>query len=283
MPFCKSCGNEINPDKKICEMCGEPVIQEDGLSLSAPESGVSNLATLPPQPPPPSSSPPPPPPSSSYHPVPAVVKPEKPRSDVILLAGLGVIAIIAVVIYIGFPSIKMNDKDITEDASAYSPTPFTTWSVSGNAVSPISSLPVQTTPTQRTLYIPESSGLTTLITVIGQGGKTSDTFSVPGGYWELWYTADPLVTGGQDSHSATGSQSALFPSLQIQVIDKKNSDRVVASVEPPGGLDKTLWQKSGNDPRPWKQKFYEGNKEYYFVITARNLKSYAIEARIPKS
>jgi len=147
---------------------------------------------------------------------------------------------------------------------------------------PTSTITPMPTPTPASLF-PESSGLTTLITVTGQSGKTSDTFSVPGGYWELWYTADPFITGGQDSGSASGSNSAVFPYLSIQVIDKTNSDRVVETVEPPGGLDKTLWVKSGIDPRPWKQKFYEGNKEYYFVITTKHLKSYAIEVRIPKS
>ena len=135
----------------------------------------------------------------------------------------------------------------------------------------------------QTPVFPESSKFTSLMTVTGQTGKTSDTFLVPGGYWELWYTADPLITGGQDSVSASGPNSALFPHLSIQVIDKTNSARVVETVEPQGGLDKTLWAKSGIDPRPWKQKFYEGNKEYYLVITAKHLKSYTIEARIPKS
>jgi len=137
------------------------------------------------------------------------------------------------------------------------------------------------TPTPTSLF-PEGSKLTTLITVTGQSGQTSDTFSVPEGYWELWYTADPLTSGGQDSVSGSGSNSAVFPSLSIQVIDK-TSKRVVETVEPPGGLDKTMWVKSGIDPRPWKQKFYEGNKEYYFVITTKHIKSYAIEARVPKS
>ena len=134
-----------------------------------------------------------------------------------------------------------------------------------------------------TSAFPESSGLTTLVVVSGQSGKTSDTFSVPTGYWELWYTADPLTAGGQDSVSASGSNSAVFPYLSIQVIDKTNSDRIVETVEPPGGLDKTLWAKTGVDPRPWKQKFYEGNKEYSFVITTKHLKSYTLEVRIPKS
>jgi hypothetical protein len=138
------------------------------------------------------------------------------------------------------------------------------------------------TPTIATAF-PGSSGLTTLISVSGQSGRTSDTFSVPTSYWELWYTADPLTTGGQDSVSAYGSNSAVFPSLSIQVIDKTNSGHIVETVEPPGGLDKALWAKSGVDPRPWKQKFYEGNKEYYLVITTRHLNSYTIEARIPRS
>ncbi len=138
------------------------------------------------------------------------------------------------------------------------------------------------TPTPAPAF-PESPGLTTLVTVSGQSGKTSDTFAVPTGYWELWYTADPLTAGGQDSVSASGSNSAVFPYLSIQVIDKTNSDAVVETIEPPGGLDKTLWTKSGIDPRPWKQKFYEGNKEYSFVIATKHLKSYTLEVRIPKS
>ena len=141
-----------------------------------------------------------------------------------------------------------------------------------------------TTPTPSptlTSAFPASSGFTTLISVTGHSGTTSDTFSVPTGYWELWYTADPLTTGGQDSVSASGSNSAVFPYLSIQIMDKTNSDRIVETVEPPGGLDKAMWAKSGVDPRPWKQKFYEGNKEYYFVITAKHLTSYTIEARIP--
>jgi len=151
---------------------------------------------------------------------------------------------------------------------------------------PTSTITPMITPTQTpppTSAFPGSPGLATLVTVSGQSGKTSDTFSVPAGYWELWYTADPLTAGGQDSVSASGSNSALFPYLSIQVIDKTNSDRVVQTVEPPGGLDKTLWAKSGIDPRPWKQKFYEGNKEYSFVITTKHLKSYTLEVRIPKS
>jgi len=150
------------------------------------------------------------------------------------------------------------------------------------SVSPVATMTTTEVPANPASVFPESSKFTTLITVTGQSGKTSDTFTVPQGYWELWYSADPLITGGQDSVSASGSNSALFPYFSIQVIDIKNSDRIVETVEPQGGLDKTLWVKSGMDPRPWKQKFYEGNTEYRFVIITKHLKSYAIEARIPK-
>ena len=46
-------------------------------------------------------------------------------------------------------------------------------------------------------------------------------------------------------------------------------------------MDTTLWEKTGMDPRPWMQKFYEELREYQLVITASNLKSYIVEARIP--
>ena len=170
--------------------------------------------------------------------------------------------------------------------SGKSVTTVTTLQPAGSVVpttEPTSTITPMPTPTPTpTSQFADGSKFTTLMTVTGQSGKTSDTFTVPVGYWELWYTADPLTSGGQDSVSGSGSNSAVFPYLSIQVIDK-NSERVVETVEPPGGLDKTMWSKSGIDPRPWKQKFYEGNKEYYFVITTKHIKSYVIEARIPKS
>ena len=171
-------------------------------------------------------------------------------------------------------------KPVTAQPSpSVSPVTATQTPTSGTPVMVVTTIPPTASPTSAF----PGSGFTPLITVTGQSGKTSDTFSVPGGYWELWYTADPLTSGGQNSVSSSGSNSAVFPVLQIQVIDKTNAGRLVTTVEPPGGLDKTMWQRSGIDPRPWKQKFYEGNKEYYFVITAKHLTSYTIEARVPKS
>ena len=37
-----------------------------------------------------------------------------------------------------------------------------------------------------------------------------------------------------------------------------------------------------SDPRPWKEKFYEGQRNYYFVINTQALSSYTIEIRVPE-
>jgi hypothetical protein len=129
--------------------------------------------------------------------------------------------------------------------------------------------------------IAASQGMKTIAVISGQFSQTVPGVTVPYDYWEMWYTADPLVTGGQDVNSPSGSVSAVFPVLSIEVIDNATG-AVVDTVEPPGGLDVTLWQKSG-DPRPWLQKFYQGSKEYDFVIDAKYLKSYAIDIRIPNT
>jgi len=121
-------------------------------------------------------------------------------------------------------------------------------------------------------------GLATIARITGGPGVTSQNVTVPAGYWELWYSADPLATGGQDSHSATGSQSALFPSLTIQITDTRTGT-VIDTVEPPGGLDRALWASSG-DPRPWSVKFYGGNTEYNFLVTGRHIASFTLEVRV---
>jgi hypothetical protein len=149
----------------------------------------------------------------------------------------------------------------------------------------------ETQPTTVTATIPQTAiptpdplgdslKLMTVTTITGMSGTQSVNVTVPYGYWEMWYTADPLVTGGEDSHSATGTNSAVFPSLAVIVRDAASGDEI-ETVEPPGGLDTSLWQRSG-DPRPWSKKFYQGNKMYTFDITARHLKSYLIEVRVSK-
>lgn len=138
---------------------------------------------------------------------------------------------------------------------------------------------VATTATPDPSALREEPGLTTIARMKGGSGLTSQNITVPTGYWELWYTVDPLATGGQDSRSATGSQSALFPTLSIKITDTRTGT-VVDTIEPPGGLDETLWASS--DPRPWSVKFYGGNTEYNFLVTGRHIESFTLEVRVRK-
>ena len=134
--------------------------------------------------------------------------------------------------------------------------------------------------------------------ISGQYSATTQVISVPFPYWELWYSVEPAgKMGGMDqklgsataqgleesgiSHSfVQGSFSSIIPVFTLQVMDANDPNRIVRTITPPGGLDLTLWTES--DPRPWKEKFYEGQKKYFFVINTQSLSSYIIEIRVPE-
>ena len=127
----------------------------------------------------------------------------------------------------------------------------------------------------------ESPDLDTVLRITGGSGTQSVNVTVPpAGYWEIWYTVDPMITGGQDVHSATGSYSGVFPTFSIVITDLKLGKKT-ETIEPPGGLDITLWQRAG-DPRPWAQRFYNGDKEFNFLISGSRIYSYVIEIKVPK-
>ncbi len=134
-------------------------------------------------------------------------------------------------------------------------------------------------------------------TVSGQYSATTQVMQIPFPYWELWYTVEPagkmggkdlklgssIIEGEEGSgifHSfVQGSFSVINPVFTLQVMDADDPNRIVRIITPPGGLDSTLWTES--DPRPWKEKFYEGQRNYYFIIYTQALDSYAIEIRVP--
>ncbi|MDO9036042.1 MAG: hypothetical protein Q7U51_12665 [Methanoregula sp.] len=155
-----------------------------------------------------------------------------------------------------------------------------------------------------------NTSMTTIAKINGQYSGTTQIIIVPFPYWEMWYTVDPFADmGGQKQtlSSSTvkgpsgssetviqGSFSTPMPTFSIQVMDAYDPNRIIRTITPPGGLDKALWTgksvTSGPknettitipDPRPWKEKFYEGNKNYYFIINTHAIKSYGIEIRVP--
>ena len=163
---------------------------------------------------------------------------------------------------------------------------------------------------------PIDTRLTTLGTITGRYSGTSQTIYMPYPYWELWYTVEPsgsLAGKGQTLSTSTvtgpklsgikgsgssqtviqGSYSVTIPQFTVQVMDGDDPNRIVRTITPPGGIDKDLW--SGKtiesegfdttikipDPRPWKERFFEGERNYFFIINAQTLDSYTIEFRVP--
>ena len=150
----------------------------------------------------------------------------------------------------------------------------------------------------------------------GASGTTNIMY-VPFPYWELEYTLEPAsaltqgkfeitpTRGSGIAHSGIeGSYSTVKPEFTIQVMDGDDPNRVVRTISPPGGIDVNLWtggESDGGDypertsrhaeqvtpdvtpvdPRPWTEKFYEGQRNYFFIITAKGLTSYSLKINIP--
>ncbi len=88
-------------------------------------------------------------------------------------------------------------------------------------------------------------------------------------------------------------------------MDGDDPNRIVRVITPPGGINLNLWtgvtptphvnsqfktnqmqsiatgETQAVDPRPWTEKFFEGQRHYYFVITAQSLESYSIKIQVP--
>src|SRR4030042_1286617 len=132
---------------------------------------------------------------------------------------------------------------------------------------------------------PVNTSTTSYAKISGKYSGTTQIIKIPFPYWELVYTVDPVAaiepgsaSGG--SHSGVqGSYSGVIPEFTVQVTDAADPNRIVRTFSPPGGINRDLWKT--NDPRPWTEKFYEGQKSYYFIITSKLLNSYSLDIRIP--
>jgi hypothetical protein len=166
--------------------------------------------------------------------------------------------------------------------------------------------------------VPLNTSMTSYAKIAGKYSGTTQTINIPFPYWQIVYTITPtaeLVPGKQVevvatkgigySHSGVqGSYSGTKPEFSIQVMDASDPNRIVRTISPPGGIDLNLWlgtkeavnpatttrpnQKatveSGTvyvDPRPWTEKFYEGQRGYYFIIKTQNIDSYSLDIKVP--
>jgi hypothetical protein len=168
---------------------------------------------------------------------------------------------------------------------------------------------------------PTDTNRTVYATISGKYSGTTQVINIPFPYWELSYTIDPMIgpmsgptlttievtpTLGQGSSysGVQGSYASVNPEFSIQVMDATDPNRIVRSISPPGGIDPDLWKGvtpttpaisrtpkyaevvptatlSNTDPRPWTEKFFEGQRGYYFVINSQYLNSYTIKILIP--
>jgi hypothetical protein len=163
--------------------------------------------------------------------------------------------------------------------------------------------------------ITPNTSMTTIAEISGQYSGTTQIMHIPFPYWELWYSVDPFadmggkeqalssstVTGpkgsgvkgsGSSQTVIQGSFSVTNPTFSIQVMDAEDPNRIIRTITPPGGLDKALWtgktiegDYSGTmvltDPRPWKERFFEGQRNYFFIINTHAVNSYDIQIRVP--
>ncbi len=201
----------------------------------------------------------------------------------------------------------------TATMSSSTPTPTPTWNQQVQSVQFVDpstyglnmnqSLPNSTKIPADTAAALRNGNMTTYATFTGQYSGTTQVIKIPFPYWEMWYTVEPTSSDlaqqaelsgpyvitptqgqGKSMSGFSGSFSTALPSFSIQVIDADDPNRIVRSIAPYGTLDSKLWAaEEGNDPRPWKEKIFEGQRSYYFVIKASLLKSYKIDIKVPSS
>ena len=164
--------------------------------------------------------------------------------------------------------------------------------------------------------LPLNTSMTSFAKITGQFSGTTQIIKIPFPYWQIVYTVEPVAEpalgtvqaastrgSGVASSGYQGSYSGSLPTFTIQVMDADDPNRIVRTISPPGGIDLNLWKgikntvnpavtvKSGrgttspdtpyNDPRPWTEKFFEGQRSYFFIIKAEQLSSYTIDIQVP--
>jgi hypothetical protein len=164
--------------------------------------------------------------------------------------------------------------------------------------------------------LPQNTSMTSFAKINGRFSGTTQVIKIPFPYWELVYTVDPVAETKPSTIAVTptkgsgvaysgvqGSFSGSLPEFTIQVMDAEDPNRIVRVISPPGGIDVNLWKgvkgtinpavtvKAGRatnsadtpvtDPRPWTEKFFEGQRSYYFIINSQQLNSYSIDIRVP--
>jgi hypothetical protein len=157
-------------------------------------------------------------------------------------------------------------KRIPTTPATPAPTPTAAWDGSVKTVGFVDQPGNQVLPPASPTIPPDTPpnrALTTFAVITGQWSGTSEKLYIPFPSWVMEYTAEPTTESGD-----------VFPRLIIQVFDTQNPNR--------NNLPVINQEIIGTPPTdPWVVKLYEGNREYYFKVDTRFIKSYTITIKVP--
>jgi hypothetical protein len=157
-------------------------------------------------------------------------------------------------------------KRIPTTPATPAPTPTAAWDGSVKTVGFVDQSGNQVLPPASPTIPPDNPpnrALTTFAVISGQWSGTSEKLYIPFPSWVMEYTAEPTTESGD-----------VFPRLIIQVFDTQNPNRNNLPV-----INQEIIGKAPEDP--WAVKLYEGNREYYFKVDTRFIKSYTITIKVP--
>lgn len=114
-----------------------------------------------------------------------------------------------------------------------------------------------------------SNTMVTYATVHGTGSGTTEIIHVPTPYWQLRYDVDPYNT--DFGYFNVQVMDATDPNRFVRIVTLQRADLIL------GEKSTAKWKEDN-----WKETFYEGQKDYWFVINTRCIRSYTLQIMVPE-
>ena len=118
--------------------------------------------------------------------------------------------------------------------------------------------------------VPATTKWVTYATIDGRGSGTTGIVTIPFPIWRLDYSD---ITPMNDE----------IPFFNCQVMDAHDPNRFVHIVTLNSAYFRAMKDKPELRKEQWVKVFYEGCRDYYFVINARCLKAYHLKIQVPET
>jgi len=127
---------------------------------------------------------------------------------------------------------------------------------------------------QAAMSVPPSEGapskaMAVYAVIRGSGSGTTDIVHIPYPYWELAYDAEAYNT--EFSLLNVQVMDATDPNRFVRIVTKRDSDFITGK-----DFDPAIRKEA------WKERFFEGGRDYWFVINTRSIKSYTLQVLVPE-